>query len=146
MKYTAIRKHEFQSGHRVYKHEGKCQYLHGHSYVATIHCKADKTPLNSLGMVIDFSLIKDIICTWIDHKFDHKFLIWEVDPMAKSLQEIDSTVAIVPFNPTAENIACYILEEGNKLLKKFQDDKHGVIIHKVEVKETGKCSAEAINE
>ena len=107
--YTIIRKHEIHTGHRVYGHLGKCQNLHGHSYIIHFHCTATK--LNELGMVIDFSIIKNTLCQWLDDNYDHRMLIWQEDPIAHSLKAIDTTVTLVPYNPTAENIANYLLNK-----------------------------------
>ena len=61
----ASRQHEIHCGHRVVGHQSKCQHLHGHSYVFTLHCVADNNKLNDLGMVIDFGDIKRLLCQWL---------------------------------------------------------------------------------
>jgi 6-pyruvoyltetrahydropterin/6-carboxytetrahydropterin synthase len=69
-------------------------------------------------MILDFGEVKRILCEWLENHWDHRFLIWEEDPWAKKLLEIDSKVYLVPFNPTAENIAEYFLTSvGPKLLE-----------------------------
>ena len=135
-KITAIRKHEIHAGHRVHGHKGKCQHLHGHSYVVHFHCQADS--LNDLGMVIDFGVIKTTLCQWLEDNYDHRMLIWEKDPILKEIQAIDPSVVMVPYNPTAENIAYYLLTEiAPKLLKHT-----GISVNKIIVEETSKCRAE----
>jgi 6-pyruvoyltetrahydropterin/6-carboxytetrahydropterin synthase len=106
---TAIRVHEIPTGHRVYGHGGKCQFLHGHSYQFHLHCTTDTDNLNSLGMVIDFEDIKTLLCQWLDDNWSHRFLIWNKDPYALNLQALDPGVVIVPFNPTSENMAKYLV-------------------------------------
>ena len=51
------RRLEFDAGHRVLGHEGKCKNLHGHRYSAEITVTAPD--LDGLGRVIDFGVIKE---------------------------------------------------------------------------------------
>lgn len=104
---TAERYHDISCGHRVVGHEGKCRFLHGHNY--RIHFEIQAESLDTVGRVIDFSVIKEKLCMWLEEHYDHKFLIWQEDPLLKDLQKIaDESLVIVPYNPTAENIAKYL--------------------------------------
>lgn len=135
MSFQITRKHEIHCGHRVVNHEGKCKNLHGHSYVFHLICSCDK--LDALGRVIDFSVIKDLICRWLDDNWDHKLILWEQDPWLKSLKEIDNTIVTIPYNPTAENLACYLVEVvGPELFL-----NSNVKLTQVILEETSKCSA-----
>ena len=135
MKHRVMRKHEFCAGHRIHGHEGQCAQLHGHGYVVHFICEADQ--LDALGRVIDFSVIKSRLCQWIEDNWDHVFLIWEDDPICSKLREIDESVLPVPFNPTAENMAQYLVEAvGPEALVGT-----GVRLVCAEVEETGKCAA-----
>lgn len=132
---VATRYHEICCGHRVCGHESKCAHLHGHNYKITFECAGE---LDELGRVIDFSVIKSTLCAWLEENWDHRFLLWENDPIKEALQEIDPTVVVVPFNPTAENIASHLAEAvAPKLL-----EGTGVKVVRVIVGETTKCSAE----
>lgn len=134
MTTIAKRYHDISCGHRVHGHEGKCQHLHGHNY--RIHFAVEAAELDEVGRVIDFSVIKSELCMWLEDNWDHKFLIWENDPISSYLIDIDSTVVLVPFNPTAENMAKYLVEViGPSKLPK------DVVLSVVEVEETSKCSA-----
>ncbi len=133
-KVTAIRSHEICAGHRVVGHEGKCRNLHGHGYVFRFYCEAPE--LDSVGRVIDFGIIKKLLCQWLEDNWDHRMLLWERDPLLTELKFIDNTVVAVPFNPTAENIGRYLLETvGPHLLQGT------VKLKRVDVQETIKCSA-----
>lgn len=133
---TVTRYHDFSYGHTVYKHEGKCANIHGHNGRVIFHCEAEV--LDSVGRVIDFSIIKSTLCQWLEDNWDHKFLVYENDDRAKALKIVDSTVVIVPFNPTAENMGLYLLNiVGPSLLKEYE----GIKLTKVEFYETRKCSA-----
>jgi 6-pyruvoyltetrahydropterin/6-carboxytetrahydropterin synthase len=134
---TATRKHEIHSGHRVHGHGGKCQHLHGHQYVFTMHCAANNHKLDKLGMVIDFGDIKSRLCEWLEECWDHRFLIWQNDPYAEHLQAIDPYVVLVPFNPTAENIAEYFVTR----VAPMRLSGTGITLVSCTVNETSKCSA-----
>ena len=108
---VASRFHDISCGHRVYGHESKCAHLHGHNY--RIHfnvVQEDVTAVDSIGRVMDFSVIKTMLCMWLEDNWDHKFLVWSVDPWAAILKTLDNAVVITDFNPTAENMAQYLVD------------------------------------
>ena len=131
----AIRYHDISVGHRVTNHESKCQHLHGHNYRIHFHCEAPA--LDALGRVIDFSVIKSTLCMWLEDTWDHHFLIYTQDPLKDSLLALDPTVVVVPFNPTAENIAIHLVDVISPQLLKDT----GVTLVECIVEETRKCSA-----
>lgn len=163
MSYTVIRSHEICAGHRVVGHESKCRHLHGHNYkfhfkVAPKHgCgkvlrrgKLIENGLDKVGRVIDFSVVKTTLCQWLEDNWDHKFLHWEKDPLIKALQvdcdlcdeatghdvrDFDNSLVSLPFNPTAENLAAYMVEVIGPLLL----DEHGVQLVECTIEETSKC-------
>ena len=131
----ASRYHDISIGHRVCEHESKCKYLHGHNYRVHFHCEAPT--LDRIGRVIDFSVIKSTLCAWIEDNWDHRFLLWEQDPLAPSLVAVDSTVVLLPFNPTAENVAMHLVDViAPRLLA-----HSGVTLTECTVEETRKCHA-----
>lgn len=134
---TAERYHDISCGHRVYGHESKCAHLHGHNYRVHFEIEGIKEATDSIGRVMDFSVIKSVLCEWLEKYWDHKFLVWERDPIGLQLKEIDKEgVVIVYFNPTAENMAQFLVENlGPTLLKPY-----GVKLVKVKIEETRKCS------
>lgn len=136
MKTKAMRYHDISCGHRVYGHEGKCRHLHGHNYRIHFHCEAEK--LDNIGRVIDFSVIKERLCMWIENHWDHKFLIGEQDPLAEILLDLDPEgVVLVPFNPTAENMAEYLMA----IVGPLELEGTGVTLTQVIIEETAKCHA-----
>ena len=133
---TITRYHDISAGHRVVGHEGACSNLHGHNYRIWFTCTSDS--LDDVGRVIDFSEVKKRLCAWLDDNWDHRFLVWEEDPWAEPLALIDRKVVWVPFNPTAEKLAAYLVEHvGPKELKGT-----GVVLVACQVDETRKCSAQ----
>lgn len=135
MTWQAERYHDISCGHRVFGHESKCAHLHGHNYRIHFHCQADR--LDLVGRVIDFSVIKHLLCEWLEENWDHKMLIWEHDPLLKDLWDLDPTIVPVPFNPTAENIAEYLV----RFIGPQQLKDTGVKLVMCRVDETRKCSA-----
>ena len=134
-KIKAIRYHDICAGHRVVGHEGKCKNLHGHNYRFTFTIEA--VELDSVGRVLDFSVIKEKLCIWLENNYDHKMLIWEKDPLLNDLIKINQEgILVVSFNPTAENIAEYFTE----VIAPKQLIGTGAKLVKLKIQETRKCS------
>ena len=86
--YTVIKRMEISAAHHLkLSYASKCEYPHGHNWMITVYCRSKE--LNADGMVVDFSQIKQAIKEKLDHQ---------------DLNEI------LPFNPTAENIAKWICD------------------------------------
>jgi len=137
MKITATRYHDFSTGHRVFGHESKCSHLHGHNY--RIYLTVEAEQLDTVGRVMDFSVIKDKFVVWLEVNWDHKFLIWEKDPFAPTLKELDPEgTVVVGFNPTAENMGQYLIN----VIGPQQLAGTNVKLVKVNIEETRKCSVE----
>ena len=135
---TATRYHDFCAGHRVFGHESKCAHLHGHNYRVYFTVQAEA--LDKVGRVMDFSVIKERLCVWLEKTWDHKMLIWEDDPILPAMRRMDPLgVVDVPFNPTAENMADFIL----KIVGPVQLYHTSVKLVAVTIEETRKCSATA---
>ena len=126
-------------GHRVLHHRSICRGLHGHRYKVEICVSGDlvsKPDVSEEGMVIDFSDIKKISNQFIQEKLDHAFMVWEKDEELIRFfkQSKGHKPVIVPFTPTAENMAAYIF---NELQDKFQDVyKTGLHLHSIKLWET----------
>ena len=134
--HTISRYHDFSYGHRVHGHENKCAHLHGHNGRIIFVCST--TGLDSIGRVVDFSVVKALLCEWLEKNWDHKFLLWYMDPWSETLQKIDQDgVVLLPFNPTAENMAAYLVDT----IGPFLLGESGVKLVSCTVEETRKCSA-----
>lgn len=138
-KTVIARKFEFCVGHRVLGHEGKCANLHGHNFTMWVKASGKK---DKLGRIIDFSVIKKIVNHWLDENIDHNFLIYQKDKeVLKAFTMISQPKKpfVLDFNPTAENISNYLLEDVMPKLFKGT----GITITEVTLYETGNCYAES---
>jgi 6-pyruvoyltetrahydropterin/6-carboxytetrahydropterin synthase len=98
--------------------------------------------LDSIGRVIDFSVLKTRFGEWIEKHWDHGFIIAHNDPLSV-LWHGDGALGahkhfFAPFNPTAENMARYLLDSIGPMVLQ---DLEAVLI-KVVLEETENCSAE----
>ena len=126
-------------GHRVLNHRSVCKGLHGHRYKAEICVEGElveKKDASEEGMVIDFADIKKTAQKFIQEELDHAFMVWEKD--IELLEFFKNSKGhkpvIVPFIPTAENVAAYIF---NELKDKFTDVfKTGLHLQSVKLWET----------
>ena len=134
-----MRRIKFCAGHRLFQHGGKCEHFHGHNYVAEFFVSSNDQ--DAVGRVIDFSDLKRLCKGWIDEHWDHSFLVYEKDENAiHALQLVKPCkLFLMPYNPTAENMARYLLEEiGPGLLAHT-----GAIMTRVRIWETDESFAEA---
>lgn len=86
--YYVSKRIEISAAHRLeLDYPSKCSTLHGHNWIITVHCRAAE--LNANGMVTDFTNIKTLLTERLDHR---------------CLNDV------LPFNPTAENIARWVCD------------------------------------
>lgn len=153
---SCTRRLEWDAGHRVLNHQGKCRHLHGHRYVAEITAVADD--LDDLSMVVDFSCLKAVIGSWIDEHWDHNMMLHAADPLLRVIDRFTNTHLeqsnltmlifgtekepyVMPegMNPTAEAIAEELFRRSNELLG---DARVPVRVTHVRVHETPNCYAD----
>ena len=86
--YYVTKQIEISAAHRLnLDYPSKCTSMHGHNWIITVHCRADK--LNANGMVTDFTHIKHTVMDRLDHA---------------CLNDV------LDCNPTAENLARWICD------------------------------------
>jgi len=107
----------FDAAHKLPNYEGKCKYLHGHTWKVRYVIEGPKN--KKTGMIIDFLELKINIEQKIMEKLDHTYLNDKFD------------------NPTAENIVEWMFEFIVKLLQ----NKENIALIYVEVWESPDSSA-----
>lgn len=88
MKTTITISTTFAAAHRLPDHEGKCQRLHGHTY--GVEVTVEGTPQQSgpsVGMVMDFSELRQRVGELIVQPLDHQLLneVFEFVPTTEAL-------------------------------------------------------------
>ena len=106
----------FDSGHRLLDYNGKCAYPHGHTYRAEVFIESQS--LNDLGLVYDFTDLKDKVKTWVDDNWDHAFLVNSQDGELISGLGRASLVRLYEFqneNPSCEVMSRVLYEKTVEL-------------------------------
>lgn len=86
--YYVKKRLEISAAHKLdLSYPSKCSRLHGHNWIVSVECRSRE--LNADGMVCDFTHIKEKIMGMFDHAVIND---------------------VVDFNPTAENMARWIVD------------------------------------
>lgn len=109
--FTVIKRMEISASHKLeLSYQSKCTHLHGHNWIITVYCRSRQ--LNSEGMVVDFTRIKEVVKGQLDHQ---------------NLNEVLS------FNPTAENIAQWVCDQIPSCFKvEVQESEGNTVIYEKE--------------
>jgi 6-pyruvoyltetrahydropterin/6-carboxytetrahydropterin synthase len=105
----------FSSAHQLRGYKGKCENLHGHNYKIEIYARGRE--LDNIGLLVDFGELKtaaDEVVQYLDHRNINELAPFDVE-----------------LNPSAENLARYILE---RVSSQVGDDR--VEVYKVRCFET----------
>lgn len=165
--YTITKEFEFAYAHRVWKQtldpamsnnaKPKCRHVHGHN--ARVILTLCSPTLQAHDVVLDYNEL-NFFKKFLDDVLDHKYIVDENDPLcpraatidrSEGYREffIDSTMlehmneylesyVIVPFIPTSENLAKWLLDIAKQTL--------GNVVYSITFSESNKTTATYINE
>ncbi len=143
---TSIRRWiETDTGHRVPSHRSKCKHLHGHRYRWEVEIEGDlitNSGVSDEGMLIDFGDVSEILRVYVHDIVDHAFIVSESDEEMINLLSILGTehrTVIVPFIPTAENLARWAFEQVEPNINTKYDNRLRLVA--MHVRETPKSWA-----
>lgn len=103
--YFVKKTFEISAAHRLcLDYESRCSELHGHNWKVMVECRAENLDKN--GMVTDFSHIKRMVLDKLDHRLLND---------------------VLPFNPTAENLARWIVESVPNCFRASVEESEGNI-------------------
>ncbi len=137
MNIRVTKEFHFEAAHALDGYNGKCRDIHGHSYhlkVTFLGKPISSKDIPECGMVIDFGDIKKVVQEKVYDLFDHR-LILRKDSRFKSIENDNSRVRYVDYQPTCENM---LLEIVQILKNQFKDVK----LHRVFLRETANSYAE----
>ena len=136
---------ETDTGHRVPNHKSKCRHMHGHRYRWEAELEGDVVTLGGVseeGMLMDFSDVSAILNEYIHDVVDHAFIVYKGDKdalTALSHMGDEHRTLIVPFIPTAENLAKWAFEQVESRISSSYGNS--LKLHAFHVRETPKSWA-----
>ena len=136
---------ETDTGHRVPNHKSKCRHLHGHRYRWEAELEGEvviERGVSDEGMLMDFSDVSRILEENIHDVVDHAFVVYEGDENARDALSImgeGHRTLVVPFVPTAENLARWAFEQVDRHISSSYGNK--LRLHSFHVRETPKSWA-----
>ncbi len=143
---TRIRRFvETDTGHRVPNHKSKCRHIHGHRYRFEAEIEGDTVQdsgVSEEGMLMDFSDVSAILMEHIHDVVDHAFVVYEGDLDARKACEVmgeGHRTVVVPFIPTAENLAKWAFEQVEPHISTIYGNRLKLVA--MHVRETPKSTA-----
>ena len=143
---TRIRRFvETDTGHRVPNHKSKCRHMHGHRYRFEAEIEGDtvqESGVSEEGMLMDFSDVSAILMEHIHDVVDHAFVVYEGDVEARKACEAmgeGHRTVVVPFIPTAENLAKWAFEQIQPHISTIYGNRLKLVA--MHVRETPKSTA-----
>jgi len=131
----------FEAAHLLAGYNGLCKNIHGHSYRLHVTIKGepicDETNPHD-GMVIEFSVLKNIVNELIITPYDHALILPNRanKDIMKVMIETENKTVFTPFQPTCENL----LNHFASLL--INSLPYGVSLYKLKLYETASSYAE----
>ena len=113
----------YAMAHALDNYDGLCKNIHGHNYhleVTVSGIPVVDTLSPKKGMLIDFSDLKTIINREIVDVLDHALMLNDATnpELIALLKKTYERVIMVPFQPTTENMLCYLADTIQKFFLK----------------------------
>ncbi|MDB9315929.1 6-carboxytetrahydropterin synthase QueD [Spirulina sp. CS-785/01] len=98
--WVIYKEFRFEAAHRLPHHDGKCQRLHGHSWVGRVYVQGHQLTETGAkqGMLVDFGEVKRYLKPLLEQFLDHYYL--------------NESTGLA--NPTSEALAKWIFEKLEK--------------------------------
>lgn len=141
MKIRITKDFNFEMGHALDHHDGKCKHLHGHTYHLSVTVLGEPNPESKVtdsGMVIDFSELKKIVQSEIIEIYDHSLVLHKESAYLSNMDAWPhrERLHLKDYQPTCENL---LNEFVNLLLPHFSSQTELI---KVKLQETTTSYAE----
>jgi len=121
MQVMITKEFHFEMAHALWNYDGDCSNIHGHSYklyvtVAGNPVTEEGSP--KLGMVIDFSELKEIVYGAVISRFDHALALnsRSVGDNIHAIRQMCNKLEVLDYQPTCENIVVDIAGRISRLL------------------------------
>ena len=130
---------KFEMAHALFGYDGLCKNIHGHSYRLWVTIKGNilkEANHTKDGMVLDFSILKQIVKPELINKYDHSLVLNANSPHVDIDFSAFEKVFFLPYQPTSENL----VSDFARVIK----DKlpNGISLEKVILSETASSFAE----
>lgn len=113
--YKLTKRLKFEAAHRIPGHPGKCDRLHGHTYLVDIEVKG--TQLDELGILIDFGVMKELEKFLPDHTYLNESLPTDVKTTAEGLSKYFFTC----FKARLPEVCAVTVHEGPNSWCRFEE-------------------------
>ena len=132
---------DFEMAHALLGYNGPCKDIHGHSYKLSVTVSGSPVTdenLPELGMVIDFTVLKNIVHNCIIEKFDHSLVLNKNTPktILTGINNISGKLVLSDHQPTCENL---ITDFADKITNNLPAN---ITLHHLKLRETAGSYAE----
>ena len=130
---------KMEMAHALHGYDGLCKNIHGHSYKLWVTLRGavkDEAGHKKDGMVLDFSLLKQMVKPLIIDKFDHSLVLNANSPHANIDLSAFEKVFYLPYQPTSENL---VNDFANIIKKQLPQN---IELYKLVLSETANSFAE----
>ena len=143
-KIRLTKEFSFEAAHLLEGYDGACREIHGHSYRLFVTVKGrplDEPSHPKNGMVVDFSVLKEIVVRRIIEPLDHSFIVYGASPQSGipgSLvgKGVGMKIVEFPCPPTCEMM---LADFASRILPELPS---GIELHSMRLYETATSYAE----